>query len=383
MIPRMLEVVLKRYCAKFPIVAVTGPRQSGKTTLLKHQFPEYEYVSLENPDLRMLAEEDPYGFLGRYDQHVIFDEIQHVPELFSYLQTKIDEDRLMGQYILSGSHHFTLMERITQSLAGRVALFRLLPFQFSELKSVGLMEADYQDVLFQGFYPPLYDRQLSPDEFFPSYVETYLERDLRNLMAVKDLSRFRTFLKLCAGRIGQVLNLHSIAIECGISSPTAKSWLSLLETSFVVFLLPPYYRNFNKRLTKSPKLYFYDTGLACYLLGIRAAEQVETHFARGALLENLVVAELLKQELHAGKRPEFFYWREKNGREIDLLMESPQGLRVWEIKAGATLNPEFFKSFRYLDRLEGFQAAEKVLVYGGDTPQQWRDVRVLSWSDIG
>lgn len=383
MINRNVAKTIREQAEKYPIVAVTGPRQSGKTTLLQHLFPDYTYISMENPDNRAQAQADPNGFLKIYSEKVILDEVQNVPHLFSYLQTKTDQDRIKGQYILSGSQHFPLMERITQSLAGRVALIRLLPFDFGEVKSAGLMSHEPSQAIFKGFFPAIYDWDIHPVRYFPNYVETYVERDVRSLINVKDLMLFRNFLKLCAGRIGQVLNLNSLANDCGITSPTAKAWLSILETSFITFLLPPYYRNFNKRLIKSPKLYFYDTGLACYLLGMKEAEQVESYFQKGSLFENLVIAELLKQYYHRGDLPQFYFWRDNVGNELDMLSEEFQSVDVWEMKYGATVNPDFFKGFQYLEKIEHLSIGKKTVVYGGDSPQLRHGVEVVSWFHIG
>ena len=383
MINRNVAKTIREQAEKYPIVAVTGPRQSGKTTLLQNLFPDYTYISMENPDNRAQAQADPNGFLKIYSEKVILDEVQNVPHLFSYLQTKTDQDRIKGQYILSGSQHFPLMERITQSLAGRVALIRLLPFDFGEVKSDGLMSHEPSQAIFKGFFPAIYDWDIHPVRYFPNYVETYVERDVRSLINVKDLMLFRNFLKLCAGRIGQVLNLNSLANDCGITSPTAKAWLSILETSFITFLLPPYYRNFNKRLIKSPKLYFYDTGLACYLLGMKEAEQVESYFQKGSLFENLVIAELLKQCYHRGDLPQFYFWRDNAGNELDMLSEEFQSVDVWEMKYGATVNPGFFKGFQYLEKIEDLSIGKKTIVYGGDSPQLRHGVEVISWFHIG
>lgn len=383
MINRKAAQTIRLQAEKFPIIAVTGPRQSGKTTLLQQLFPNYTYISMENPDNREQAVADPNGFLKIYSEKVILDEVQNVPHLFSYLQTKTDHDRIKGQYILSGSQHFPLMERITQSLAGRVALIRLLPFDFAEMKSADLLKKQLPETIFKGCYPAIYDWDIHPTRYFPNYVETYVERDVRSLVNVKDLTLFRNFLKLCAGRIGQVLNLNSLANDCGITSPTAKAWLSILETSFIAFLLPPYYRNFNKRLIKSPKLYFYDTGLACYLLGMKEAEQVESYFQKGSLFENLVITELLKQRYHQGDLPHFYFWRDNVGNELDLLSEEFQSLDVWEMKYGATVNPGYFKGFKYLEKIENLSLDKKTVVYGGDSPQHRNGVDVKSWFEIG
>ncbi len=271
-------------------MALTGPRQSGKTTLLKELFKDYRYISLENPDIRAFATDDPTSFLNEYSENVILDEVQRVPSLFSYIQTKVDESKKMGQYILSGFQNFHLFNSITQTLAGRVALFKLLPLDFEELKAVELLESDYPQALFKGFYPAIFDRDIDPKIFYANYIQTYVEKDVTELLNVKDLKAFRTFLGLCAGRAGQLLNVSALAKDCNISQPTAKAWLSILESSYLIFLLPPYHQNFNKRLVKSPKLYFYDTGLLCYLLGIKSANEIILDRLKGNLFESLILA---------------------------------------------------------------------------------------------
>ncbi|MEL6721567.1 MAG: ATP-binding protein, partial [Bacteroidota bacterium] len=266
-IKRQLTSHIQDLLHKYPILALTGPRQSGKTTLLKEFFFDYRYVSLENIDERTFAEEDPNGFLKKYNEKVIFDEVQRSPHLFSYLQTIVDQSGQMGQFILSGSQNFHLLERITQSLAGRVAIFKLLPFDSSELKTENLLASDWKELIIKGFYPAVYDRDLQPSIFYTNYLQTYIDRDVTSLVNVQDKRRFRNFISLCASRNGQLLNINTLSKECGISSPTARSWLSILESSYIIFLLPPYYENFKKRVIKSPKLYFYDVGLAAFLLG--------------------------------------------------------------------------------------------------------------------
>nr|HPR61034.1 ATP-binding protein [Prolixibacteraceae bacterium] len=274
---RNIAKAIRFLLGKYPVIAVTGPRQSGKTTLLKTMFSDFRYVSLENPDARKFAENDPNGFFKLYDKQVIFDEVQRVPSLFSYIQTLVDDSNIMGQFILSGSQNFHLMENITQSLAGRVAMFKLFPFDINELATEGLLNNDYLQSMLQGFYPAIYDRDIPSKIFYSNYIQTYVQRDVSELIAVKDMRLFQNFIALCATRAGQLLNLNSLANECGISQPTAKSWLSALESSYIVFQLNPYYKNFSKRIVKTPKLFFYDTGLLLHLLKISNAEQLLTH----------------------------------------------------------------------------------------------------------
>jgi predicted AAA+ superfamily ATPase len=282
---RQITTSIQKIITQYPIVAVTGPRQSGKTTLLQSMFPTYRYVSLENTDMRSFAKDDPAGFIKRYDSRIIFDEVQRVPELFSYLQTAVDASGLMGQFILSGSQNFHLMQRITQTLAGRVALFKLLPFDFQELRAANLLPDDWQTLLVRGFYPAVYDRGIDPAVFYANYLQTYVERDVTDLLKVHDMRLFRNFIGLCATRIGQLLNVANLANECGISQPTAKAWLSILESSYIVFQVQPYYENFSKRIVKTSKLYFYDVGLVSFLLGIRQEEELNNPALLAAFLK--------------------------------------------------------------------------------------------------
>lgn len=381
LIERALSSKLLDMAAKFPIVSLTGPRQSGKTTLLRHLLPAYRYVSLEDPVTRQFATEDPNGFLQTYDQRVIFDEVQRVPGLFSYLQTRVDEQRQMGQYILSGSQNFLLLQAISQTLAGRVAVLRLLPLSYAELKQTGLLADSVASAIYQGGYPALYDRPLSPDDFFPSYIETYLQRDVRDLASIRDLGTFTTFVRLCAGRIGQPLNLSSLGSECGISQPTVKAWLSILESSYFIFLLQPYYQNFNKRTVKSPKLYFYDTALACNLLTIDTARQVETYYQRGSLFENAVIAELVKNRLNAGKTPRFYFWQDSNHNEVDLLEERADGFTGFEVKYTQTVTAEHLKQLIRFRALSGSTGTD-FLIYGGAEAQRRTGASVLGWQAV-
>jgi hypothetical protein len=380
---REIEKSVRFYESKYPVIAVTGPRQSGKTTLLKTLFSDYEYVSLENPDTRSFAETDPNGFLARYQQKVIFDEIQRVPALFSYIQSRVDEAPVMGRYILSGSQNFHLMESITQSLAGRVAIFKLFPFDFQELNAVGLLADNYLDMLIKGFYPSIYDRDIPSRTFYSNYIQTYIQRDVSELVAIKDMRLFQNFLGLCAARAGQLLNLNSLANECGISQPTAKSWLSVLETSYIVFQLQPFHRNFNKRIVKTPKIYFYDTGLLCHLLKIGTTDQLLTHPVRGNLFENMMIAEYLKRIHHAGRFEDIWFWRDSTGHEIDLLIDNGQTISVAEIKAGMTIMPDMFETLAWWEKISGQQNLVKLLVYGGSENQTRSAGAVVAWKDFG
>ncbi len=378
-IPRLLSEKLLSSSAKYPVVSLSGPRQSGKTTLLKQLFPEYRYVSLENPDDQEFAQKDPRHFLKTYDRHVILDEVQRVPHLFNYLQGKVDADKINGQYILSGSQDYLLMQGITQSLAGRVSLFKLFPFSFGELKSSANMPESFEKAIFQGFYPRVFEHKLEPDEFYANYFETYVQRDVRSLTAVHDLSLFRNFVKLCAGRIGQPLNMQTLAADTGVSAVTVKAWLSILETSHLVFLLPPYFRNFNKRLIKSSKLFFSDVGLAAWLLGVRKPEDLTVHFARGNLFENMVVADFLKQQYERGQQAELYFWRDSNQHEIDVLAERSGVLIATEVKSGATINHSFFDNLIFFKKNAGDQPVQTWLIYGGDADQSRENGEVRSW----
>ena len=382
-VKRQITHLIKKQQSKFPILALTGPRQSGKTTLLKELFKDYRYISLENPDIRAFATDDPNGFLNEYSENVILDEVQRVPSLFSYIQTKVDESKKMGQYILSGSQNFHLLNSITQTLAGRVALFKLLPLDFEELKAVELLESDYPQALFKGFYPAIFDRDIDPKIFYTNYIQTYVEKDVTELLNVKDLKAFRTFLGLCAGRAGQLLNVSALANDCNISQPTAKAWLSILESSYLIFLLPPYHQNFNKRLVKSPKLYFYDTGLLCYLLGIRSANEIILDRLKGNLFENLILAELEKQNFHQYAHLDYHFWQDSNANEIDVLIKNYGGFDVFEIKATKTISNELFKQMDRFSELAAPEKVNKTLIYGGSENQTRSKYNILSWSSIG
>ena len=395
MIPRHLAATVERAATQYPVVSVNGPRQSGKTTLLRRTFPRHRYVSLESPDERAFALEDPRGFLGRFDGPVILDEAQRAPDLFSYIQTSVDAEPAPGRFLLSGSRNFLLLRSISQSLAGRVRLACLLPFSLAELtrrKAPAMNDllapgarnpvpaGAWTDHAVRGFYPRIHDLGLDPGEWLAQYFQTYLERDVRDLTQVGDLEAFGRFVRLCAGRAGGLLNLSSLGNDCGVSHDTARRWLSVLEASFVIFLLPPYHRSFSKRLTKRAKLYFVDTGLLCWLLRIRNAEQLASHAARGAVFENLVIAEALKAGCNAGERPDLYHWRDQRGNEIDLLVETPDGPHAVEIKSGETVGSDFFRGLaRWRTLTEG--SAPATLVYGGTESYTRSGVDVRAWQD--
>lgn len=380
MIHRHAESHIKEVFKFFPVLFLTGPRQSGKTTLAKALFKNLPYVLLELPDQQALARQDPRSFLMKYAKGAILDEVQNVPELFSYLQGIIDNDREV-RFILTGSQNFLLNEKITQSLAGRAGIVTLLPLSLQELQDQ-IPKSRYEEWIVRGFYPELYNRNVPPELFYPAYVQTYLERDVRSLHNVGNLAQFNLFLKLCAGRTGQVLNISALVADAGVSVNTGKTWLSVLEASYIVFRLQPHYKNFNKRLVKSPKLYFNDTGLACHLLGIERAAQLSTHYALGALFENFVIAECTKQRLARGKRDGLYYWKDNKGMEVDLLVEDGEDIKAYEIKAGRTANTSYFKNLLYWDKLSGGKTKSTV-IYGGDINQTTSNGILKSWKEIG
>jgi len=379
---RNIKKEMDIYLKKYPILVLNGPRQSGKTTFLRSQFPSYTYINLENLDHRNYALNDPKGFLEEYDKYVIFDEAQRVPELFSYLQNKVDEDKIMGQYILAGSQNFYLMHNITQSLAGRVGIFKLLPFDIQEMKQANWLNDDFAVNLQKGFYPAIYDREIPPKVFYSNYMQTYIERDLSEIIQVKDLRQFRNFISLCAARVGQLLNLNSLANECGISQPTAKAWISVLETSYIVYQLQPYHSNFNKRITKTPKLYFYDTGLLCFLLKINDASSLKLSNYKGNLFENFVINEYIKQNYHHNLMLDFWFWRDAVGHEIDLIWQNSEKLNLVEIKATETLMPEMFKGLSYFEKFIPDQIESKTLIHTGLFNQNRTAGKALSWISI-
>lgn len=381
-IPRTAQKTLEKLASQFPALVITGPRQSGKTEITKKVFPNKPYVSLEDIDTRNFAKDDPRGFLNQYKEGAIFDEVQRAPDLFSYLQGFIDENKKAGRYILTGSQQFGLMSGVTQSLAGRVAKLSLLPFSYEELQKEGRAPATVEELLYKGLYPPIYDHDYAPDIWLNNYIDTYIERDVRQLINVRDLSNFQRFLAMCAARTGQIVNLSSLANDCGITHSTAKAWISVLEASYIVHLLQPHHKNFNKRLIKSPKLYFYDAGLAARLLGIENEEQLKTHSMRGALFETWAVSELLKYRFNQGKRSNLYFWRDKTGNEIDVLIDQGEKLVPIEIKSGETVTKDYFKNLeRYMD-FAGGEATRSTLIYAGTKQQKRQNADVIGWQDI-
>lgn len=397
MIKRTIENLLSDYKRKFPAIAIMGPRQSGKTTVSKLAFPDHTYVSLEEPNMREIALQEPKKFLENItkNQHgVILDEVQNTPELLSYIQGMIDAHERPGFFIITGSHNLLLNEAITQTLAGRVAILTLLPLSLEELP-IKKNSVILEDFLFTGGYPRLYSGHLKPTEWFPGYIQTYLERDVRQIQHILDLSLFQRFLKLCAGRAGQILNIVSLANDCGISFATARGWLSLLEMSYIIFLLQPYYKNFSKRLIKSPKLYFYDTGLLCNLLDMKSSEELNFHYMRGNIMESMVVAEIQKIFFNRGIRPPLYFWRDNHGTEIDCIIDYGSQIIPIEIKAGISPNNNFFDNLKKWDVItdatsvyakatpdEFFKKTRKYVVYGGDQEWDLTHGGVISWKDV-
>lgn len=381
MIKRRLENKIKSLVGKYPVLSITGPRQSGKTTLVKRLFSDYVYVNFEDIEQRNFASTDPKNFLDSKGKTLIIDEAQYVPEIFSYLQIYVDNDP-ERQYIVTGSQNFLLMEKITQSLAGRVAILYLLPFSMKELETTEFNKTSWQEYIFTGGYPRIYDKQLNPTEWLMNYITTYVERDVRQLLNIGDLNSFQKFIALCAGRTGQLINFTSVANELSISYHTAQKWLSILETGFITYRLYPHHKNYNKRLIKTPKLYFYDTGLASAILGIKSIEQLQTHYLKGELFENLIITELFKHRFEKGLASDYFFWRDNKGSEIDCLQSDYDSIKAIEIKSGTSIHQDFFKNLFHYQKLSGINNEQLILVYGGTESYQRSTVRVLSWKDI-
>lgn len=386
MIPRKLQAKLQELAGYYPVVVVTGPRQSGKITLCQNTFPDKAYVSLESLDTRDYAHNDPRGFLEEYRQGAIIDEVQQVPGLLSYLQSEVDSKPEAGRFILTGSQHFGLSEAISQSLAGRCGTLTLLPPDLEELSAFPNAPADLYTTLWQGSYPRIYDRNIPAHQWLADYIRTYVQRDVREVLNVGDLLVFSGFLKLCAGRSGQEINLSSLGGDAGVSHNTARSWLSILETSFIIYRLPAWHANIRKQLVKAPKLHFFDSGLICYLLGIREPGQLRHHPLRGAIFESWVVAELYKAQLNRGEEPNMFHYRESRGPEIDLLINRGDILHAIEIKSGATVASDVFRNFQHLDkRLKPTSLPDEIknqVIFGGEQSQKRTEIQLLPWRDV-
>ncbi len=382
MITRDMAPKLVSLSRQYPVITVTGPRQSGKTTLVKAVFPEWSYVSLEDPDIREFASNDPRGFIQNYPKQAIFDEIQRVPDLFSYIQTHVDSLGKEGIYILTGSFHFGLMEGISQSLAGRVAVLELLPLSSREMERGGILPDSIDELMFAGCYPRIYHRGLAPQDWYANYVTTYLERDVRQVKNVNDLSTFQRFVRMCAARSGQILNLSSLGDDCGITHNTARSWISILEAGYIVYLLHPHHQNFNKRLIKSPKLYLYDSGLLSYLLGVSNPNSLAIHASRGHIFETWVMGELFKSLRNRGMSQNLYFWRDSAGHEIDCLIDDGNRLVPVEIKSGKTISEDYFKELRFWSRITSISSDQMVVIYAGEHDQKRKEGNVVSWRSL-
>jgi predicted AAA+ superfamily ATPase len=382
MIIRNAEAVLKKLASQFKAIALTGPRQSGKSTLARTAFPEKKYISLENPDIRDLAFSDTRGFLNGLLDGAIIDEAQRVPELFSYLQQVLDESNEKGRFILTGSNNFLMLENISQTLAGRIGYLELLPFCYSEIQKIPDQDLHLNQMIFSGGYPAVTFDRIDPEFWFPSYIRTYIERDVRQIKNITNLNLFQKLLYLCAGRTGQQLNLNNLAIECGVDHKTIGAWIEILQASYVIHLLPPFYNNFSKRIIKSPKLYFYDTGLACALQGIHTPSQLSLHSSRGSLFENYIINELIKTRFNKGLRSNLFYWRDVSGHEIDVVVDHGSYAAAIELKSGMTIVPDFFKGLTFWQELTKYE--KSYIIYGGEDAQKRSSgIEIIPWNNPG
>lgn len=379
MIRREVQDLLEEMVQSFPVVTVTGPRQSGKTTMVKCAFPDRDYVSLEELDIREYASRDPRGFLAEYSNNLIIDEIQKVPSLLSYIQSIVDEEQKNGRYILMGSNQFEYLSSISQSLAGRTGILKLLPFSYGEL--YGNKYIKQNELIYQGFYPRIFDQKIRPELFLSSYLETYVEKDVRSITKVHDLMQFHRFLQLCAARVGHILNYSSISNELGVDHKTIKEWISIAMASYIIFLLSPYYKNYSKRIRKSPKLYFFDVGLASHLIGIQNSEQLLSHPLKGELFENFVVIEFLKKRFNQGRRSNLYYFRDNTGNEVDLIYETGSGAIPIEIKSAQTVSSHFFKGLDFIVKLAD-NTFNPTLIIGSDIVEKRSDYDVIGYPHI-
>lgn len=381
MFHRSISAILKEDFKKYPVIAVVGPRQSGKTTLVRNLFPDLQYLLLEESDTRQRALEDPRGFLRRNSGSLILDEVQKVPELLSYIQGIVDEPNNLRKFILTGSEHLLLSEKISQTLAGRVRLFYLLPLAYKEFSQTSLL-----DEIFNGSYPRIFNEKLDPSTWLGQYYSTYIQQDVRSIVEVSSLEQFDRFTRLVAGRVGQLLDYSSIAADCGISPPTAKSWLSVLKASFICFTLEPHFRNFNKRIIKSPKIFFYDTGLLCYLLRIKEKSHLEQHPLFGWIFENWIISEYFKHAFNLGKEPNFYFWKDQKDHEIDLIIDEGTYLFPIEIKSSETFHPGFIKNMEYLNALQNgeklFKPPLGICYYGGSESFSFKNYAVIQWNRL-
>lgn len=379
MIKRALTSKIKKLSSLYPVIAITGPRQSGKTTLARELFPKHLYLNLENLDLLAAARADPRSFLHLDSgQKIIIDEIQKLPDLFSYIQVEVDEQKISGQFIITGSQQFELSEKISQSLAGRVANFTLLPFAISEIGKI----PTYENLAINGFYPRIYDRPIPAKDYYRDYLSTYVERDIRQIKNIGDLSSFQRFLQLVAGRVGQIVNLSSLASDTGVSHRTIESWLSVLEASYIIFRLQPYFQNFGKRVIKSPKLYFYDTGLLCYLLGINSPDELNTHFATGHIFEDMIIADCLKKTFNERSSHKLYFFRDNNGLEVDLVINRGGVQTGVEIKSGKTLDSEMLANLNSWQKINSHADKTGYLIYNGEIEQKVGNNKVVNWKSF-
>ncbi len=379
-IKRKIENEVKTLAREFPIVAILGPRQSGKSTLVQQLFKKYKYITLEDPDIRKQALNDPRGFLSEIGRRVIIDEAQKAPELFSYLQTASDKHNISGSYILTGSQNYLLSEKISQSLAGRIGIATLLPFSMEELKNQ-IKDDELNEILVRGFYPRIFDKKIRATSFYKTYMDTYLEKDIRLIKNITKYDIFHKFLQVVAGRNGQVINTLAISNECDISHNTVKEWLNLLERSYIIFTVRPYLKNFNRRITKKPKIFFYDTGLVCYLLNIHNTEHLKIHPFKGSIFETLIISEFVKNNFNLAQNREFYFWRDKQQREIDLIIQDGPQIKILEIKSGQTVRDDFFKHLNYFAKLSK-ETKEQFIIYTGPNETKANEIKIRNWRNI-